>query len=52
MKLGTIFLENDILHIQYLFVYCLFQPTQISVDDNILVSRYINNPLLIDGKFI
>ncbi|CAG10623.1 unnamed protein product [Tetraodon nigroviridis] len=23
-------------------------PTQISVDDNILVSRYINNPLLID----
>lgn len=27
------------------------QPNQISMDENILVSRYINNPLLIDGKF-
>lgn len=27
------------------------QPNQISMDENILVSRYINNPLLIDGEF-
>uniref|UniRef100_H3DJ54 Tubulin--tyrosine ligase-like protein 5 n=1 Tax=Tetraodon nigroviridis TaxID=99883 RepID=H3DJ54_TETNG len=29
-------------------IYLVSNPTQISVDDNILVSRYINNPLLID----
>ncbi|PIO23322.1 hypothetical protein AB205_0014490, partial [Aquarana catesbeiana] len=26
-----------------------FQPSQISLEDNILVSRYVSNPLLIDG---
>lgn len=26
------------------------QPNQISMDENTLVSRYINNPLLIDGE--
>lgn len=28
------------------------QPNQISMDENILVSRYINNPLLIDGELL
>lgn len=28
----------------------LLQPNQIVVEDNILVSRYISNPLLIDGE--
>lgn len=28
------------------------QPNQISMDENILVSRYINNPLLIDGEWL
>uniref|UniRef100_H2VCG1 Tubulin--tyrosine ligase-like protein 5 n=1 Tax=Takifugu rubripes TaxID=31033 RepID=H2VCG1_TAKRU len=29
-------------------IYLVSNPTQISIDDNILVSRYIHNPLLID----
>ncbi|XP_078797104.1 tubulin polyglutamylase TTLL5 isoform X3 [Oryzias latipes] len=29
-------------------IYLVSNPNQISMDDNILVSRYINNPLLID----
>lgn len=28
----------------------MFQPSQIPLDENILVSRYISNPLLIDGE--
>lgn len=28
------------------------QPNQISMTENILVSRYINNPLLIDGELL
>lgn len=31
---------------------CHLQPNQISMDENILVSRYINNPLLIDGELL
>ncbi len=32
---------------------CLvFQPSQIPLDENILVSRYISKPLLIDGESI
>ncbi|XP_034530715.1 tubulin polyglutamylase TTLL5 isoform X1 [Notolabrus celidotus] len=30
-------------------IYLVSNPNQISMDENILVSRYINNPLLIDG---
>ncbi|KAG8448959.1 hypothetical protein GDO86_015867 [Hymenochirus boettgeri] len=30
-------------------VYLINSPSQISMEDNILVSRYISNPLLIDG---
>nr|XP_033807183.1 tubulin polyglutamylase TTLL5 isoform X2 [Geotrypetes seraphini] len=30
-------------------VYVVNSPSQISLEENILVSRYINNPLLIDG---
>ncbi|XP_075048148.1 tubulin polyglutamylase TTLL5 isoform X2 [Mixophyes fleayi] len=30
-------------------VYLINSPSQISLEDNILVSRYISNPLLIDG---
>lgn len=38
------------LQIIAVFSVCRLQPNQISMDENILVSRYINNPLLIDGK--
>ena len=31
-------------------LFCHLQPNQISMDENILVSRYINNTLLIDGE--
>ena len=36
----------------FTFHFFLFaqQPNQISLEENILVSRYINNPLLIDGE--
>ncbi|MGH0158710.1 UNVERIFIED_CONTAM: hypothetical protein FKN15_077603 [Acipenser sinensis] len=32
-------------------IYLVSNPNQIPLDENILVSRYISNPLLIDGKF-
>lgn len=32
--------------------FCLFQPSQIPLDENLLVSRYINDPLLIDGEYV
>ena len=28
---------------------CIFQPNQVPLEDNIMVCKYINNPLLIDG---
>ncbi|XP_063040074.1 tubulin polyglutamylase TTLL5 [Engraulis encrasicolus] len=30
-------------------IYLVSNPSQISMDDNVLISRYINNPLLIDN---
>lgn len=40
----------ELFYVWSCFVFVPLQPNQISMDEDILVSRYISNPLLIDGE--